>query len=326
MQQLVDGYKRQFKYVRLSLTEACNFRCSYCLPDGYKQSGKSVYLDPKEIGNLVRCLATMGVEKIRLTGGEPLIRRDISEIMETVHNIDGIKTIAMTTNGYRFDAVADDLKDCGLNHVNFSLDSLSQQGFERITGRTMFAQVMASIDKAIQLGIPTIKINCVLLKGLNDHEFMDFLTYVKTRPVTVRFIELMETGDNGDYFKAHHLSPAGLRQQLLNAGWSLQDRSATAGPASVLRHPDYQGGIGFIEPYGKGFCDSCNRLRISARGGLRLCLFGDGEFDLRPYLQSPEQLPKLQHKLMALLPVKLQHHFLADHKTGSTRHLASIGG
>ncbi len=322
---LEDRFGRRFAYLRLSITDVCNFRCEYCLPNGYQ--GKATgFLHQSEIERLITAFAELGIRKLRITGGEPLVRKDGLDIIAMAAATPGIETVALTTNAFNLAAQAENLRDAGLKAINISLDSLDPAGFERITGDKRHAKVMAGIDAAIAAGIPKVKINTVLLGGLNDHELPDFLEYVRERPVAVRFIELMQTADNGDYFKRRHVSGQVVAQQLSEAGWTARKRGETDGPAVEFEHPDYQGRIGLITPYAPGFCDGCNRLRVTARGGLRLCLFGNGTHDLRPLLQDDGDKPALKRSICQTLLGKEVSHYLHAGDFGDTPHLASTGG
>lgn len=325
MPSLNDRFGRRFCYLRLSLTDVCNFRCEYCLPDGYKGNPRG-FLDVSEVRRLVAAFAELGTWKVRLTGGEPMVRRDFLEIVRTVNDIPGIRRLAMTTNAYRLAAAARPLRDSGMDAINISLDALDPQGFERITGDKRFDKVMQGIDAALAEGFPSIKINTVLLRGLNDDRLPDFLEFVRKRPVSVRFIELMRTGGNGSYFETRHLGGHVIREMLDRDGWTACTRGDGDGPAAEFEHPDYRGRIGLIAPYAPGFCDSCNRLRVTARGGLRLCLFGHGSADLRPLLQSDQQKEALKQEIVGALFAKGPQHRLHQSDYGDTPNLAMTGG
>jgi len=325
MSTLQDGFGRRFGYLRLSVTDVCNFRCEYCLPNGYK--GKpSGFMSVDEIRRLAAGFAEMGTTKVRLTGGEPMVRKDFMDIVEVVRNTDGIKKLAMTTNGYRLRETAADLRAAGVDAVNISIDSLEEDRFEEITGDRRFRKVFDSVDACIEQGFESVKINTVLLKGLNDHQLPDFFEYVRTRPVALRFIELMQTGDNQEYFEKRHVSGNVVRDHLLRAGWKRVERGPVDGPAIEYTHPDHVGRIGLIAPYAPGFCDTCNRLRVTARGGLRLCLFGNGSRDLRPFLQRDEDREQLKACVLTSLLGKKDSHALHVGDFGDTPHLASTGG
>ncbi|WP_243350454.1 GTP 3',8-cyclase MoaA [Stenotrophomonas acidaminiphila] len=326
MSQLTDGFGRSFPYLRLSLTEACNFRCSYCLPDGYHADGRPRFLAVDEIARLVRAFATLGMHKIRLTGGEPSLRRDLTWIIATVARVPGIRKVAITTNGTRLPRYLPDWHQAGLTALNVSVDSLQRERFHAITGHDRLPEVLEGIAMAQALGLQSVKLNAVLLRDRNDDELPAWMEFLRERALSVRFIELMRTGDNGDYFQRHHLRADVLVEQLQAAGWSLRPRAADAGPAREYVHPAYRGSIGIIAPYSRDFCAGCNRLRVTARGDLRLCLFGDFGVALRPLLQSDADHDALLARITTQLGLKAAGHGLHQGRTGLTPHLASIGG
>ena len=323
---LQDGFSRRFHYLRLSVTEACNFRCTYCLPDGYRPDGRKSFLTVDEIRRVATTFTELGVKKIRLTGGEPSMRRDLPAIIETVANISGIENVAMTTNGYRLKERAQQWFDAGLRSLNVSIDSLDPRQFQLITGENKLAEILAGLDAAQQAGFRKIKVNTVLLKNLNDHELSQFLFWLKNQPIQLRLIELMQTGAMDARFQKHHQSGLPVKARLLREGWIQQNRELTDGPAEVFSHPDYQGQIGLIMPYSKDFCTNCNRLRVSSVGKLHLCLFGEEGVPLRELLQADEQNSELQSRILQGLTHKRETHFLHEGNSGVTQHLASIGG
>lgn len=325
MTSLQDGFGRRFSYLRLSVTDVCNFRCEYCLPNGYQGNPRG-FLGLDEIARLVKAFAELGTWKIRLTGGEPTVRKDFIDIVRTVRATPGVRQIAMTTNAYRLAKDAQALKDAGMDAVNISLDGFDAASFERITGDRRFEKVMAGLDAAMATGFDRVKVNTVLLKGLNDGLLTQFFEFVRERPVSLRFIELMRTGDNGDYFEQRHVSGDVVRQHLDDNGWQAIERGEADGPAVEYAHPDHAGRIGLIAPYSPGFCDTCNRLRVTARGGLRLCLFGNGTGNLRPLLQHDEQKEELKATILTALFGKRVSHFLHEGDYGDTPHLAMTGG
>lgn len=326
VQQLKDTFNREFYYLRLSITDVCNFRCSYCLPDGYKQTSKTAFLSPDETRRIAHAFIASGTDKIRLTGGEPTLRRDFLEIAEGISGIAGLRTLALTTNGYRMAKDVARWRAAGVNALNVSVDSLDPRLFHSITGENKLREVMAGIDAAFTAGYDKVKVNTVLMKGLNDRGLNDFLGWIKERPIQLRFIELMQTGEMGELFATHHLSGGVIRDILLQQGWQPVEKQRNAGPAQVFRHEDYCGEVGLIMPYEKDFCQSCNRLRVSATGKLHLCLFGDEGINLRDLLTEDQQLPLLQQRLQQALLSKKQTHFLHAGNSGSTPHLASLGG
>ncbi|BCV34497.1 cyclic pyranopterin monophosphate synthase [Shewanella algae] len=310
----------------MSVTDVCNFKCSYCLPDGYRPEGKPSFLTLSEIENLVAAFAKVGTRKVRITGGEPTLRKDFTDIIRAVADNSEIHTIATTTNGYRLEKHAKEWYDAGLRRINVSVDSLDPRMFYQITGENKFDEVMRGIDAALEAGFERVKINAVLLKDLNDKDLPRFLHWIKHTPIDLRFIELMETGLGHDYFKAHHLAGADIKARLEAEGWQYDQPAAEDGPAQNFSHPDYRGRIGLIMPYAKNFCASCNRLRVSAKGKLHLCLFTEHGVDLRDLLQSHEQQDELIARLHQQLQQKKETHYLHQGITGVTQHLASIGG
>lgn len=327
MRELRDGYGRRFEYLRLSLTEVCNFRCQYCLPNGYHCArGDAPHeLSPAEIERLLAAFAGLGVWKLRLTGGEPTVRKDFAEILARATRVPGLRRVAMTTNGYKLAERVTGWAALGLKALNVSVDSLDPRRFADITGQDRLPAILEGIDRALGLGL-AVKVNAVLLKAMNDGELGRFLAWIKDTPIALRFIELMQTGDNAAFFGQHHVPASWIEEQLLAAGFQEGPREPGAGPAREFAHSEYRGRIGLIAPYAKDFCASCNRLRVSSTGQLRLCLFGDGGFDLRPWLQDDAQREELQHQIQMQLGYKAAGHHLAEGYTGSTRHLASIGG
>ncbi|MCH7370609.1 GTP 3',8-cyclase MoaA [Aeromonas sp. MR16] len=330
MLPLEDGFSRRFYYLRLSVTDVCNFRCTYCLPDGYRppagNEGRKSFLSLEEIRRVVSGFAAMGTRKVRLTGGEPSLRRDFTAIIETVANTPGIEKVAMTTNGYRLKERAREWFDAGLTALNVSVDSLDPRQFHQITGENKLAEVMEGIEAALAAGFKSVKINAVLLKGLNDHQLDVFLAWIKDKPIELRFIELMQTGEMDNLFRDHHTSGELIKEQLLGSGWVQQLRGVDDGPAQVFMHPESRGGVGLIMPYSKDFCAGCNRLRVSSVGKLHLCLFGDYGVELRDLLDRDAQQDELQQRIRHALTGKAATHRLHDGNAGMTPHLASIGG
>ena len=326
--QFVDRYERKFYYLRLSITDVCNFKCTYCLPDGYHPTGRknSSFLDQTEIKRIVNAFADCGTTKVRITGGEPTLRKDFTDIVASVADTRGIKKVAMTTNGYRMAKQVDSWKDAGLTNINVSVDSLDPKLFHQITGENKFHDVMNGIERALEIGYEQIKVNVVLLKQYNGNALPSFLHWIKSRPIQLRFIELMQTGEMDSLFQEQHQSGVSIRNHLIANGWLLKVKEANDGPAQVFIHPDYLGEIGLIMPYEKGFCETCNRLCVSATGKLHLCLFGEEGVELRDLLQQDEQEKDLIARIQGALNTKSVSHFLQEGKTGMTPHLASIGG
>lgn len=324
---LEDSFGRRFSYLRLSLTDACNFRCVYCLPNGYKKNpAEEDVLSLSEIRHLGQAFAEMGTKKIRLTGGEPTLRNDILDISRTLRDIPGIEQVALSTNGFRLKELAPKLREAGISSVNVSLDTLDETKFREITGSRQLSHILEGIEALLEAGFPLVKINAVLMKDWNSTDLESFLQWIRHKPLVVRFIELMRTGDNKALFEARHVSASQMRDYLLKTGWNKKNRSDVDGPAEEFTHSDYQGRMGLIAPYAKDFCATCNRLRVTSRGGLRLCLFGEGNHSLRDLLQHPSQKEELKMRLRTLLQRKEVSHYLPEGKYGNNNSFSAMGG
>ena len=329
MGALTDSFGRTFPYIRLSITDVCNFKCGYCLPNGYfKQENKPGFLTLDEISNLVSALSELGVSKIRLTGGEPTVRKDFFDILKNIKSKGKINNLVMTTNGYKLNQIADQLIKDGINGINISIDSLDRNKFKEITGHDRLPQILEGIKILQDKGFANIKVNAVLLKNINDSEadFDSWEQFVKENAIDFRYIELMQTGDSLEYFKKYHVSASVFKNYLKKKNWNEVARVADAGPSINFVHSNYKGKFGIIAPYSKNFCKTCNRLRITAKGELRLCLFGNTGTNLRPLLQSPDQKNELKILILKQLNFKKESHYLELGDTGITPHLASIGG
>ncbi len=323
--QLQDSFGRRFHYLRLSITDLCNFRCNYCLPNGSRDEQPLDFLSVTEIRTLVSAFARLGTSKVRITGGEPTLRKDLPDIIAACRETPGISQVALTTNAFNLTRNIQHYIDAGLNAVNISADSIEPQMFAAITGRNMLDRIVAAIDAALASGLTHVKLNTVLLRQYNPGEVERVLAFLRHKAVTWRFIELMQTGDNGAFFEQNHVPGEEISQQLLAAGWQRVVRDVQAGPALEYRHDDYRGRVGLITPYGKDFCQSCNRLRVSSRGRLHLCLFADQGFDIRAPLQAGD-IDATCEAIVALLPAKASSHFLQQGFSGATRQLAMLGG
>lgn len=323
---LTDAIGRQFEYLRLSLTDVCNFRCTYCLPDGHRKvHGRSHPLSIAETIRAVRAFARLGLWKVRLTGGEPTLRSDFTQITRAIAAVPGIRQLAMTTNGYRLAEYARAWRDAGISTINISVDSLDPARFAAITGHDRLAEVLRGVSAAQAAGFDSVKLNAVLMRGVNDDELVAMIDFVAAHDLSLRFIEVMRTNDNVAFFGKRHLAGTAVVDQLKAAGWQRLPRLPGAGPAVEYAHPAAKGRIGIIAPYSPDFCASCNRLRLSSEGKLHLCLFGDGGIDLRPLLQGDDE-NALVAQIVKLTATKAPAHRLHMGDSGATPHLASIGG
>lgn len=325
---LVDNFHRQLSYLRLSITDFCNFRCDYCLPDGYTaNAGKRPdnELSVSEIDILIQAFAKLGTTKVRLTGGEPSIRQDLPRIIELAKQTQGIQTVAVSSNGYRLAKHLSAWQTAGLNQLNISIDSFDPAIFKQITGFDILPTLLKDIDTLLATTDIKLKLNGILMADTAFDNLQSVLSFVKNRPVTYRFIEFMQTSDNKALFFAQHSSGQRIKDFLLQNGWQSQRRASDAGPAIEYRHADYVGGIGLIEPYAPQFCDSCNRLRVSSQGKVHLCLFDNGSYDVRAFLANGD-VDGLVHALQSLMPIKPEHHLLKQNDSGIMANLSMIGG
>ena len=322
---LTDAYQRQFSYLRLSITDLCNFKCSYCLPNGYQGKAAQNEMSLEEIKTLIASFAELGFKKIRLTGGEPSLRKDLLEIIQVCKSQPGIEKVCITTNGYRLNHFLPQWIAAGIDQVNISIDSLSPEQFELITSSSDLPMIMGALQNAMDDGFNAIKINTVLLREHIDSQVVQLIDWVKDKPISLRFIELMQTGENSEYFDRQHVSADNIKSLLSNQGWSKKSRLIHSGPAVEYEHPNHMGSVGIIAPYSKNFCDTCNRLRVTAQGQLHLCLFSEDGKDLRPYLQTVDST-QLTEFLTSSIYDKLPKHYLQQQKTGATRNFAMLGG
>ncbi|XP_023575928.1 molybdenum cofactor biosynthesis protein 1 isoform X2 [Octodon degus] len=284
---LTDSFGRHHSYLRISVTEKCNLRCQYCMPEeGVPLTPKADLLTTEEILTLARLFVKEGVDKIRLTGGEPLIRRDVVDIVAQLHQLEGLKTIGITTNGINLARLLPPLQKAGLSALNISLDTLVPAKFEFIVRRKGFHKVMEGIHKAIELGYSPVKVNCVVMRGLNEDELLSFVALTEGLPLDVRFIEYMPFDGNKWNFKkmvSYKEMLDTIRQQWPELEKLPEEKSSTA---KTFRIPGFQGQISFITSMSEHFCGTCNRLRVTADGNLKVCLFGNSEVSLRDHLRA----------------------------------------
>ena len=330
MNILKDSFGRKFPYIRLSISDVCNFKCGYCLPNGYQvdKNDRTKFLHLNEIKRLAKCFSELGVKKIRVTGGEPTVRKDFFDIIKVLKFESGIQNVSITTNGYKLDKKAEQLVNSGLTGINISIDSLDREIFKDITGHDRLLEILHGIENLQNIGFVNIKINAVLLNGINSSikDFNNWASYIEKNKVDFRYIELMRTGDNLDYFNKYHVSSKIFKEYLKENKWIYQTFGKDAGPSVNYINPKYKGKFGIIAPYSKDFCKSCNRLRITSRGDLRLCLFGNTGINLRHLLQKDDQLNELKDLIMKQMQFKKESHYLELGDTGSTTNLSKTGG
>ncbi len=273
--------------MRMSITDRCNLRCGYCTYwQDFERLPPGEILSDEELLRLATVAAEAGIRKIRITGGEPLVRRGVVDFIKNLHQISSIGEVCLTTNGVLLSKLAPALYDAGLRHLNISLDTLRRECYQRITGKDNWQKVMAGLELALALGFQPLKINCVVLKGINDDELMDLALLARDNPVQIRFIELMPTVSQA-WWERHYLPMSHVRRRLVGLGrLSPVIQAATAGPARVFRAPGFLGELGFISPMSDHHCKSCNRLRLTAAGQLRPCLLKAMELDFKVSLRQ----------------------------------------
>ncbi|XP_078432646.1 cofactor of nitrate reductase and xanthine dehydrogenase 2 isoform X2 [Wolffia australiana] len=283
---LVDKFGRMHTYLRISLTERCNLRCHYCMPaEGVELTPSPQLLSQDEIVRLSSIFVGAGVDKIRLTGGEPTIRKDIEEICSRLSNLEGLKTLGITTNGITLAKKLPKLKNCGVNSVNISLDTLVSKKFEFITRRKGHERVMESIDAAIQLGYNPVKVNCVVMRGMNEDEICDFVELTREKPINVRFIEFMPF--DGNVWDVKKLVPyAEMLDRVRKYEGIRRLRDQLSDTAKNFMVDGHLGSVSFITSMTEHFCSGCNRLRVLADGNFKVCLFGASEVSLRDPMRS----------------------------------------
>jgi cyclic pyranopterin phosphate synthase len=317
-----DRFGRRIEYLRLSVTQACNLKCIYCMPDEKDRNTCSKpSLSPEEMERIVSVLAGLGIRKVRITGGEPLVRTDICDIIKHISSIPGIEDISLTTNGIRLAAMAPELAAAGLMRVNISLDSLKPEVFRHITGGGNILAVLKGIQMAVDSGMKPVKINTVLIKGENDAEIPDFFRLAESNPIDVRFIELMPVGSFGES-NMDRIIP---NSSIISAHPELQymEDDCTGQPARYYKIEGYKGRIGFISPMSHKFCSSCNRIRLTCTGLLKPCLGSNGEVDVLDAMRrQPDMVESVLRK--AIFEKPEGHNF----NTGFTskKRMNEIGG
>ncbi len=326
---LRDPFDRTITYMRISVTDRCNLRCIYCMPaEGLPWIPKADMLDFDEIVNVVEAAALLGVKGIRLTGGEPLIRPKLPELVARIAAIDGIEDISLSTNGLLLADQAPALARAGLRRVNVSLDTLQPARFEELARRPGLDAVLAGIDAAIEAGLFPIKLNCVVMRGRNDDEIAAFAALTKSRPIAMRFIELMPVEKNVELQGDAYLSSDEVLERIraLDALEPVEGPKGN-GPARYYAFKGAPGTVGVISPLSHEYCGTCNRVRVSADGNLRLCLFGDNEIDLRTPLRagkSREELAAVIRRAVLIKPER--HHLRIGEAQSALAAFSQIGG
>ncbi|THF83739.1 GTP 3',8-cyclase MoaA [Cohnella fermenti] len=335
MRELIDRYGRKHTYLRISVTDRCNLRCLYCMPEeGMTFMEQSKLLSYDDIVEVVKTAAELGISKLRITGGEPLVRPNLDLLIGRLSAVNGIREIALTTNGLLLAKQAQKLRDAGLNRVNISLDTLDPARFRFIARRGELQRVMEGVEAAAEAGLGPIKLNCVLLKGINEDEIAAFLRMSYERPLHIRFIEYMPIGHDDAGWRNHYLPLSRVLEVAKAQGHAIDAADAEApqgsGPSENWRIRGGIGTFGLIHPISEHFCKSCNRLRLTADGNIKPCLYWMDELNVRPALGDRDEIRRLflramdikpeNHEMAALLAGEAQSHVPTE------RRMSQIGG
>lgn len=288
---LVDHYGRRIRYLRLSVTDRCDFRCTYCMAEDMSFLPRSEVLSLEECLRVVRAFVALGVDKVRLTGGEPLVRRDILWLMARISALPGVRELVLTTNGSQLAGLARAVRDAGVKRINISIDSLRADRFRDITRVGELRKVLAGIDAAVAAGFARVKLNTVMLRGFNDDEFEDLVEFALARDIDISFIEEMPLGDTGHLRADTCMTQDEVLPRLASRFGLVATQEDSGGPARYWQIPGRTTRIGFISPHSHNFCDSCNRVRVTATGDLYPCLGQDDMLPLLPVLRGPRSAP-----------------------------------
>lgn len=326
---LVDNFGRTVNYVRISVTDRCDFRCVYCMDEEMQFVPRARLLSLEEIAVIARAFTELGVGKIRITGGEPLIRRNITKLFHDIGRLEGLRELVLTTNGSQLPKLAWELKDAGVKRINISLDSLDPDKFRRLTRVGELNKVLAGIDAALDTGFENIKINSVILKNRNDDEVTDLVEFASARGMDISFIEEMPLGTIGEHDRAEaYYSSDEIKADLEQRYTLLPTLDTTGGPSRYYRIVETGTRVGFISPHSHNFCDSCNRVRLTCEGRLLLCLGQEHSVDLRQVIRAyPSDMERLKQALRDSMQIKPKgHEFDLSAKPVIFRHMNMTGG
>ena len=317
---MIDNYGREINYIRISVTELCNLRCKYCMPEeGIEKRSHEEMMTAEETVDAAKAAVSLGINKIRITGGEPLVKRGIVKLCREIAGIDGVRELCITTNGTLLGRYAKELYDAGVNRLNISLDTLDHDKFRYITRLGELDDVMEGIDAAFNAGFNKIKINTVLMGGFNDDEIESFVALTKDRPIEVRIIELMPIGGGLDFERAQFISC----EEVLRRVPELESMDISDGVASMYRLPDAVGRVGLIRPISCEFCSGCNKIRLTADGMLKPCLHLDAEISIKGH--SRDEMEDIMRKAILDKPQK-RDTMDADNPSQAGRNMNRIGG
>jgi GTP 3',8-cyclase len=326
---LIDTFNRVVDYVRISVTDRCDFRCVYCMDDEMQFVPRAQLLTLEEITTIAQAFTELGVKKIRITGGEPLVRRNVVKLFEDIGQLPGLGELVLTTNGSQLTKLAQPLKDAGVKRINISLDSLDTDKFKHITRVGELDKVLAGIDAAIAVGFEKIKLNTVILKNRNDDEIIDLVRYASDRNMDISFIEEMPLGVVADHDRAEAFySSDEIKNDLEQVFTLIPTTETTGGPAKYYKLTETGTRVGFISPHTHNFCDECNRVRLTCEGRLLLCLGQEHSVDLRKTLRAyPGEMDKLKQAIKDSMLIKPKgHDFNLTEKPIIFRHMNVTGG
>lgn len=319
---MIDVYGRNINYLRVSITDRCNLRCVYCMPEkGVEIKSHEDILRFEEIIKIVNAAASLGINKIRYTGGEPLVVKDFDKLVYETSKIPEIEDIAITTNGILLSDMAESLKRAGLKRVNISLDTLDEDKFKTITRGGSLKKVMESIDKCIEIGLTPVKINTVLMKGFNDNEISDFLKLSYDMPLEIRFIELMPIGEGAKIYKNSRIN---ISDVIAAHKELIQIENEKSSTAQLYAIPGAKGKIGIISPVSCKFCKDCNKIRLTSTGTIKQCLHSNEEIDLKPYIYDEALLTSALK--WAIFNKPFEHYLAEENVSRTKRNMNQIGG
>ena len=326
--QLVDSFGREVNYLRLSVTDRCNLRCTYCMAEEMTFLPKQQILSLEELRDVAAAFVALGVNKIRLTGGEPLIRQDILKLVGSLSRLSGLDELTMTSNGIMLPAMAQSLQEAGLSRINISIDSLRAERFKTLTRVGNLDQVLAGIQAATEAKFQRVKLNAVILAGFNDDEVLDLARFAIEREMDISFIEEMPLGEISSHQRATtQITSDTIREQLSREFTLIDSAETTGGPSRYARVANTESKIGFISPLSNNFCSTCNRVRLTAEGRLLLCLGNEHSVDLRAVLRNhPGDSKRLKQTIVEAMNIKPERHYFDPEQVDIVRFMNMTGG
>ena len=322
---LIDRFNRRIEYLRLSVTDRCDLRCTYCIPEGFQDFEEPEHwLSFDEIERVVGAFARLGVSRVRLTGGEPLLRRDLPTLAQRLKQLPGLTDLSLSTNATQLDKHADALFEAGVSRINVSLDSLHADRIAQVTGRDVLPKILAGLAAARRVGFAPIKINMVALQGVNDDEIDSMVDYCITQGYVLRLIETMPMGETGRQAGLLDLQP--VKQRLRERFGLIDGVQSGGGPARYLQTPDGRFSVGFITPISQHFCETCNRVRLSVDGTLYLCLGQEEKVELRPLLRNGISDQALENVILQAIAIKPERHEFREQPAKLIRFMSATGG